>query len=230
MRTDSKIKIILADDHPLMRQAIRLQLEKDEDMKVVAEARDGKEALSLIASLKPDVVILDISMPKLNGLETTKQISSLYPGTKVIIFTVHADNGHIQGLLQAGAKGYLTKNVPGEEVVHAVRSVVSGEQVVLCPSTEINDDEIESIQQVQSVIPQLLTPRELKILKFVANGLTNKEISANLSISLRGVKAILTAIYIKLGAVSRTDAISIGLKSGILSLNDLERSIPYETG
>jgi NarL family two-component system response regulator LiaR len=212
-----KIRIVLADDHPLMRQAIRMWLEKQQDLEVVAEANDGKEAVDIAAMLQPDIVIMDISMPKVNGLEATREIISRCPGTEVLVLTVHADTEHIHGMLEAGASGYLTKNVSGEEVVHAVRAVYAGENVL--PLTEPQ----ENPGPIQSDKLNTLGVRELTVLKWVASGLSNKEIAGKLDLSLRSVKAILTAVFIKLGAASRTEAISIGLKSGILTLNDLKR-------
>lgn len=223
IKNQSRIKIILVDDHPLIRQAIRIWLEKDDDMKVMAEARDGKEALDIITYLRPDVVILDISMPKLNGLELTKQIASRFPQTRVLVFTVHSDNEHIQGMLQAGASGYLTKEISGEELVHAVRAVAAGEQV-FCTPTNKEDENINENMSTQSTKLKNITQRELEILRFVANGYSNQDIALKIGISLRGVKGILTATYIKLGANSRTEAISIALKSGILSLGDLNNN------
>jgi len=223
MSDSSVIKILLADDHPLMRQATRLWLEKNEDMRVIAEASDGMEAVDIARRLNPTVVILDISMPYLNGIEATKQILSCCPKTKVLILTVHTDNKHIQEILEAGASGYLSKNILGEEIVHAVRKIISGERVPYYSVPPSNPDATNVVSnKTQSDIFDL-NPRELKILKLIANGESNKSIAAKMDLSLRVVKSALTTIYIKLGATSRTEAISIGLKSGILSVTDLER-------
>lgn len=126
----SKTRIMLADDHPLLRQALRDVLEKQSDFEVIAEASDGEEAVELATELVPDVVIMDISMPKLNGLEATKQIKANRPAIAILVLTVHSDNEHILSILQAGAGGYLTKSVYGDEVIHAVRALVSGETVL----------------------------------------------------------------------------------------------------
>ena len=210
--TDGKslIRVVLADDHPLIRQAVRMWLEMNEDIKVVAEACDGKEALEVAIRLNPDVVILDVSMPKLNGLEATRQIVSRCPT--------------IRGMLQAGASGYLTKTVLGNEVVHLVRAVCAGESVL--PTTFQNDQNELKTPRPQKTLLNDLTPRELKILRLVAGGYSNKEIATRMGMSLRGVKAVLTVIYMKLGASSRTEATAVALSSGILSLDDLKRSTP----
>jgi DNA-binding NarL/FixJ family response regulator len=125
-----KTRIILADDHPLMRQALKMWIDKQQDLEVVAEASDGKEAVNIASKLHADIVIMDISMPKVSGLEATKQIVSRCPNTKVLVVTVYTDKEHILGILRAGASGYLTKNSPGEEIIHAIRAVTSGENVL----------------------------------------------------------------------------------------------------
>ncbi|MBN1191904.1 MAG: response regulator transcription factor [Dehalococcoidales bacterium] len=217
-----KIRIVLVDDHPLMRQAIRMWVEKNQDMEIVAEASDGKEAIEITTMLQPDIVIMDISMPKVNGLEATRQIVSRCPGTEVLAMTVHTDIEHIHGMLQAGASGYLTKNASGENVVHAVRAIYAGENVLPPLDTQNSPGSWEDTEHYHPDKLNVLTPRELKVLKYVANGLTNKDIALRLDLSLRSIKSILTSIFIKLGAASRTEAISIGLKSGILTLKDLK--------
>jgi DNA-binding NarL/FixJ family response regulator len=220
-----KIRIVLADDHPLMRQAIRMWLEKQHDLEVLAEASDGREAVDLAYKLQPDVVIIDISMPRVNGLEATRQIISRCPETNVLVLTVHTDTEHIQGMLQAGAVGYLTKDVSGEDVVHAVRTVASGENVLPdniqyeSSGVTLNDTLPISLNKFNE-----LTNRELSILKMVAKGMHNKEIANELGLSLRGVKAYLTTVFLKLGASSRTEAVSRGLKAKILSMDDLNQS------
>lgn len=195
-------------------------LEMNEDIRVVAEACDGREALEISLKLNPDVVILDVSMPRLNGLEATRQIVSRCPDTKVLALTVHTDDETIRGMLQAGASGYLTKTVLGNEVVHLVRAICAGEQA-LPAVAQVDENEVSDAPRTQHTSLNDLTPRELKILKLVANGLSNKEIAVKMGLSLRGVKANLTVIYIKLGASSRTEATAVALKSGILSLDDL---------
>jgi two-component system, NarL family, response regulator LiaR len=220
-----KIRIILADDHPLMRQAIRMWLDKQPDLEVLAEASDGREAIDLALKLQPDVVIIDISMPRINGLEATRQIVSRCPETNVLVLTVHTDTEHIHGMLQAGAVGYLTKNASGEDVVHAVRTVAVGENV-LPDNTQYDraDESFNNTLWASSNKLNELTHRELSILKMVAKGMHNKEIAAELGLSLRGIKAYLTTIFIKLGASSRTETVSRGLKSKILTMDDLNQS------
>ncbi len=219
-----KTRIRLADDHPLLRQALRDVLEKQSDFAVVAEASDGEEAVRLALEMIPDVVIMDISMPNLNGLEATRQIKANYPSIAVLVLTVHSDSEHILSILQAGAGGYLTKSVYGDEVTHAVRALVSGE-TVLSPSVSQqifkyafrHSPESKNLNRGDT-----FSGRELEVLKLAATGISNKEIADRLGLSLRTIKGYLAEIFLKLNVASRTEAIIICLKRGILTIKDLE--------
>jgi two-component system, NarL family, response regulator LiaR len=217
------IKILIADDHPLMRQAIRLWLEKQSDFKVIAEASDGDEAVKLALEYIPDVVIMDINMPGLNGLEATKLITQKCSSINILALTVYDDSEHILGILKAGASGYLTKKVSGEEIVQAVRSLVAGETVL---SHSISKKLIEySYQNANPSVPvniDRLNSREIDIIKLVARGVSNKEIALMLDLSLRSVKAHLTNIYLKLNVNSRTEAIATCLRKGVINVSDVE--------
>ena len=212
-------RIVLADDHPLMRNALKMWIEEQQDLKVVAEAINGKEAVDICTKLRPDLVIMDINMPVLNGLEATRQIVAKCPETEVLVVTVHSDNEHILGIMRAGASGYLTKDSSGEQIVHAIRTILSGEYVL--PST-ISLHEVDLALSPNSDKSKPLSARELSLLKLLASGLPNKEIAVRLGISLRRVKANLTTLFVKLGVSSRTEAVSAALKSGILSLQDIK--------
>jgi len=220
----NKIRIILADDHPLLRQALRNVLEKQHDFEVIAEANDGEEAVKLATELIPDVVIMDISMPNLNGLEATRQIKANCPTIAVLVLTVHSDNEHVAGILQAGAGGYLTKSVYGDEVIHAVRALVAGE-TVLSPSVsqQILKYAFQHIVKPLSLdAGDKLTARELEILRLAAKGISNRDIALRLDLSLRTVKGYLADIFLKLNVASRTEAVVVSLRKGILTLDDLE--------
>ena len=218
------VRILIADDHPLMREALINFLEKQPDFKVIAAAKDGEEALSLVTELIPDVVIMDISMPVMNGLEATRQIKAKYPQIAVLVLTVHTDSEHVLGILEAGAAGYLTKSVFGDEIITAIRSVIAGE-AVLTPSI---------LQQIVKIVPrklnktvaldvrQMLSARELEILRLAANGMSNKDIALKLNLSIRTIKSYLASIFSKLGVGSRTEAVMAGLKAGLLTLSDIE--------
>jgi DNA-binding NarL/FixJ family response regulator len=218
------IRIMLADDHPLLRQALRIVLEKQDDFEVIGEASDGEEAVKLATELIPDVVIMDISMPRLNGLEATKQIKLNCPAIAILILTVHDDNEHIFSLLQAGAGGYLTKGVYGDEVVHTIHALVRGE-TVLSPSIARQVIRYASQHISKPVTLDMgdkLTAREIEILKLAAKGMSNKDIANGLGLSLRTVKGYLANIFSKMRVASRTEAVVISLEKGILSLDDLK--------
>jgi len=220
----NKTRIMLADDHPLLRQALRNVLEKQHDFEVIAEASDGEEAVKLATKLIPDVVIMDISMPKLNGLEATRQIKANCPTIAVLVLTVHSDKEHVINILQAGAGGYLTKSVYGDEVIHAVRALVAGE-TVLSPSVsrQIFKYALQHITKPLSLdTGDKLTGRELEILRLAARGISNKDIALRLDLSLRTVKGYLADLFLKLNAASRTEAVITSLRKGIFTLSDIE--------
>jgi len=220
----SKIRILVADDHPLLRQALKTVLEKEDDFEVIAEASDGDAAVKLAVELIPDVVIMDISMPKVNGLEATMQIKANCPSIAVLVLTVHDDSEHILSLLHAGAAGYLTKGVYGDEVIRSIRAVVSGE-TVLSPSVSKQILKYAS-QYIRKPVTleagDRLTAREVEVLKLAATGLSNKDIASRLGLSLRTVKGYLADIFLKLHVSSRTEAVIISLEKGIISLDELE--------
>ena len=211
-----RTRILLADDHPVLRQGIRHLLEREGDFEVVGEAGDGEEAVKLASELMPDVAVMDVGMPKLSGLEATKQIKARYPAIAVLVLTIHDDNEYIVGLLQAGAAGYLLKSAYGEELVQAIRSVRAGE-FVLHPivaqrlikrvaSQQVTPIRLEGVEQ--------LTTREAEVLKLVAKGKTNKDISLELGIAVRTVKGHVANIFAKMRVASRTEAILLALKQG----------------
>ena len=223
-RADSPITIILADDHPLLRKALKDVLESQPDFRIIAEANDGEEAVKLCTQLKPNVVIMDIGMPKLNGLQATREIKERCPKIIVLVLTVFDDSEHILGIIEAGAAGYLTKNVFGDEVIHAIRGVAVGEMVI---SPSIFKKIIkDSLQIPRKPIPlesgEKINNRELSILRLAAHGLSNKEIARTLQIGLRTVKSYLSEIFFKLNVGSRTEAVIVALKAGIITFKDLE--------
>jgi NarL family two-component system response regulator LiaR len=217
-----KIRILLADDHVVVRQGTRELLEREEDIEVVAEAGDGEEAVRLTNSQRPDVAIMDISMPKLNGIEATRQIKAIQPATAVLVLTAYDDDQYIFALLEAGAAGYLLKNVRAEELVDAVRAVHAGESV-LHPTVArkvINRFARPKEERETDSAVERLTERELEVLKLAAKGMTNREIAQELVISVRTVQVHLTNIFGKIGVGSRTEAVLYGLREGWLALED----------
>jgi len=218
-----KIRIFIADDHAVVREGTRTLLEREDDMEVVGEAADGEEAVTQIEKLKPDVAILDISMPKLSGIEVTRKIKSVLPATAVLILTAYDNDEYIFAVLEAGAAGYLLKDIPGKEIVEAVRSVHSGESV-LHPSVARKvikraiDTTAKSGQESAAVE---LSEREQEVLRMIAKGFSNKDIAEALVISSRTVQGHINKIFQKLNVGSRTEAIFQSVKKGWISFDDL---------
>lgn len=211
----------MADDHPFIRKAIKAVLDPLSDIEVIAEASNGIEAVKSCVELLPDVVIMDIGMPVLNGLEATRQIKQKCPKTAVLILTVYEDSEHIIGLLKAGAAGYLVKDIFDDVLVHSIHNIVAGETVL---SSQAASQLLKYAGQPSQHVDTgaTLTAREMEVLNLAARGKTNKEIGTLLQLSPLSVKSCLSAIFTKFGVGSRTEAVILGLRSGLLSLNDLE--------
>lgn len=214
--------VLIADDHPLVREALHQSLEGEEDMKVVAEASDGEEAVKLVSELKPNVVVMDIVMPRLNGIEATRKIKEIAPDTAILILTAYDDDEYVLGLLDAGAAGYLLKSARGRDLVGAIRAIRSGESV-------LHPKIIAKLLKRATTAPvgehkasDLLSARESEILKLLTSGMSNKEIAERLFLSQRTVKAHLTNIFNKLNVASRSEAIVKGLQWGLVTLETTE--------
>jgi len=210
------IRVLLADDHPLVRQGIRLFLEEADDVVVVAEATDGSEAVRLVEEHLPDVAVLDIQMPGLSGIEATRQIKARFPQVRVLILTAYDEEPYVLALLQAGASGYLLKSADADELVRAVRAVHRGESA-LSPQAAAR-----VVRRIQSERPfaqvETLTSRETEVLRLAAQGLTNIAIGHELGISARTVQGHLANIYGKLEVQSRTEAVTEALRRGWITL------------
>ena len=218
----SRIRILLADDHVLLREGTRELLEREEDLRVVAEAGDGEEAVRLTASQRPDVAIVDIAMPKLNGIEVTKQIKALCPATAVLILTAYDDDQYVFALLEAGAAGYLLKNVRRRDLIEAVRAVNAGESVLhpVIARKVIDRFAHPSGKPTEESALDQLSERELEVLKLAAKGMSNKDIAQHLTLSVRTVQAHLSAVFSKMQVGSRTEAVVQALQQGWLTLKD----------
>jgi len=217
----SKIKVLLAEDHAIMREGTREFIQRESDMEVVGEAGDGEEAIELTVKLKPDVVVMDIRMPKLNGIEATKKIKEQLPSIAVLILSAYDNDQYIFALLEAGAAGYLLKGVRAHELIDAIRAVYAGESVLhpVIASRVIQRLVKPTVEETRAV--ELLSERELEILKLAAKGINNRDIAEQLFVSPRTVQVHLGNIFNKLGVASRTEAILYGLKRGWLSMDDL---------
>lgn len=217
------IRVMIADDHPLMHDALKVHIENESDIQIVAEVNDGEEAVKLAGEVKPDVIIMDITMPKLNGLEATRQIKAQYPDIEILVLTIHNDSEHILKILEAGASGYMTKTTLGERLVRAIRSVMDGDSVL---SEDVMSQLLRHALRypVEQAIPDIgskLSVRELQIFKLAARGLKSKEIAQELNLNLRTIKGYLANIYAKLNVSSRTEAVITGLRSGLLTSEDI---------
>ena len=221
-----KITVLLAEDHKLVRQGIRQFLEREAALSVVGEASDGKEAVKLATELKPDVIIMDIAMPELNGIEATKQIKQLQPRTIILILTAYDYEEYIFPILEAGAAGYLLKDMSGSELVDAIYTVHKGESV-LHPAVarklveRFRDADTGESQQRKV---GLLTERELEVLKMAAQGMSNKEISNELYLSVHTIESHFGNIFSKLGVYSRVEAVLEALRRGWFTLGDVSQS------
>jgi len=218
-----KIRILLADDHAVLREGMRNLIEREKDMEVVGEASDGEEAVELGSRLKPDVVLMDIVMPKVSGVVASKLIKEASPNSAVLILTAYDDNRYILGLLEAGACGYLLKNARGCEIIGAIRAVHFGESVLDPVVIRRLLERASGLARESGEFEAkgLLSQREIETLKFAAKGMSNKDIANELFLSVRTVKAHLSNIFNKLGVSCRTEAILQGLRQGYISLDDV---------
>ena len=217
---DAPIRVLIADDHALVREGTRELLARETDLEVVGEAADGAEAIELAGRLLPDVVVIDIGMPGINGVEATARIKAEHPEVGVLVLTVQDDEQYVYAILEAGAAGYLLKDIHGSQLVEAVRSVRAGEGVLhpaiarkILGRFRRSDGSVEEVRS--------LTDRELDVLRLAARGKSNKEIARELDLSARTVQVHLGRIFKKLRVASRTEAVIHGLRQGWFRLEDL---------
>ena len=227
-----KIRILLADDHAVLREGMRNLIEREKDLVIVGEASDGEEAVKLADELKPDLVLMDIVMPKLSGIEATRLIKRANPTTCVLILSAYSDIRYIIGLLEAGACGYLLKNSRSNEVIEAIRTVKSGESVLDPVITHKLLQRVIGPTKVagENDVKEKLSLREIEILRLAAEGMSNKDIARMLFLSLRTVKGHLTNIFNKMGVSCRTDAIMKGLRLGYITLDEISHDEKVKDG
>jgi NarL family two-component system response regulator LiaR len=217
------ISIVLGEDHLITRQGIRRLLEDEKGFTILGEASNGEEVVKLVTELKPDVVLMDIAMPKLNGIEATRQVKLINPRTGVLVLSAYDDDEYVFALLKAGAAGYLLKNVSGDELVRAVKAIHKGEPVLdpVIANKVLNyfklPDKVPGIEEET----EHFSDRELDIIRLAAKGLTNKEIADRLHLSYRTVEGHMRDVFNKLGVGSRTEAVLHGLRRGWFTLEEL---------
>jgi DNA-binding NarL/FixJ family response regulator len=218
-----KITVLLAEDHAVVREGLAELIRREADMEVAGEAGDGEEAVRLVKQLRPDIVLMDIAMPGLNGIEATRQIKATLPQTKILVLTAYDNPEFIAAMIEAGAVGYLLKNVRGRELTSAIRSAYEGESVLHPAIAKVVFSQLRSPQtRPLHEKPDVLSERELQVLRKGAEGLSNKQIATLLNIGPRTVQTHWRNIFDKLGVYSRTEAIVYCLRKGWLNLSGEE--------
>ncbi len=216
------VNIVLVDDHHVVRQGLKALLEAERDFQIVGEAGDGLEAVRLVERLKPDVMVVDLLIPGLNGLEVTRRVHQLSPTTRIIILSMHSNEAYVVEALKNGGSGYVLKDSSFEDLVRAVREVVAGRRYLSPPLSErAIETYVSQKSKSGSLDPyETLTAREREVLQMAAEGDSNNEIATKLSISPRTVETHRANMMRKIGLRSQTDLIRYALKKGILSLDE----------
>jgi DNA-binding NarL/FixJ family response regulator len=214
-----KVRILLVDDHKMVREGLRLLLEKDEEMEVVGEASEGRVALDQVRELSPDVVIMDVAMPNLNGIEATREILAERPATKVVMLSMHSDKRFVINSLKCGARGYLLKNSAFVELLDAIRTVSRG-QIFLSPSISgiIIEDYVHRLSKPEPKEAKSLTAREREVLQLLAEGNVTKEIAEKLHISVKTVETHRLQIMDKLEMHTIAELTKYAIREGLTSL------------
>ena len=206
------VKILIADDHPVVRMGIRGMLDGEPDFEVVGEAENGGEAVEMVAKLRPDVVLMDLRMPNMDGVAATEKITKDHPETRILVLTTYESDADILRAIETGATGYLLKDTPKEDLFAAIRTVAKGESP-LAPAVASR-----LMRRMRSPEEEALSAREIEVLNLVAEGASNKRIAKELWIGETTVKSHLLHIYEKLGVADRTAAVTMALKRGIIRL------------
>lgn len=208
------IRLMLVDDHEILRQGLKFMLSTERDLVVVAEAGDGAEALRIVEGARPDVMLLDVKMPTMDGLQTLRLLRDACPALPVLILTVHDDPEYVEEALRAGATGYLLKSVSREELTRAIRAAAAGSGYL---QAEITKPVLERFARGSTPIAAVhLSPREREVARLLADGLSNKQIARRLGISEATVKGYLSQMFEKLGATDRAHAVALALRSRLI--------------
>jgi DNA-binding NarL/FixJ family response regulator len=223
-----KTRIIIADDHSVVRSGLRLLLQSSPDFTVVAEAEDGEEAVALVDRHKPDVVVMDISMPKLNGIEATGIMKQNNPELKIIILTVHEDEEYVYQMLRAGASGYVLKSAGKKEIFAAIESSLSGERffspgiskLIIEGFIKRDKEQLQAQEQLQMHSKQQLTKREIEVLQYIAQGFTNRKIAEALFLSIRTINTHRTNLMQKLDIHDTARLVRYAIETGLVKLKN----------
>src|SRR5689334_12193236 len=208
-----RIRILLADDHAVVRQGFKMILSAQPDMDIVGEAGNGREAVELAESLTPDIVVMDVAMPELNGIEATRRLAASVPHTRVVALSMHKDSVYVREILRAGARGYLLKDSPPADLLAAVRSVASGQSYL---SPAVSNAVLDDYRRHVTNPIDLLTTREREVLQMLAEGKTNKEIAGVLNLSVYTVDAHRGRIMEKLNLHSINDLVRFAVRNGLI--------------
>jgi DNA-binding NarL/FixJ family response regulator len=208
-----RIRILLADDHAVVRQGFKMILAEQPDMEVSGEAANGREAVELAEKIKPDVVVMDVAMPELNGIEATRRLASSTPHTRVLALSMHKDSVYVREILRAGARGYLLKDSPAQDMLAAVRAVAGGEGYI---SPAVSSAVLDDYRRHVTNPIDLLTSREREVLQMLAEGKTNKEIAAILNLSVYTVDAHRGRIMEKLNLHSINELVRFAVRNGLI--------------
>jgi DNA-binding NarL/FixJ family response regulator len=216
----TKIRVLVADDHTIVRKGLCSLLEAKPDIEVVGEAEDGREAVEKVEALLPDVVLMDITMPRLNGLEATRQIKRLFPKVKIVALTMYTNEEYIQQFLQAGASGYVVKQAAPAELMSAIQAVYRGDSF-LSPliSRTVIDEYLKRTEPAASSEEAKLTDREREVLQLIAEGCSNRDIAQKLQISIKTAGVHRTNLMEKIGIHNVTDLVKYALRKGIIRLD-----------
>jgi DNA-binding NarL/FixJ family response regulator len=213
------VRVLLADDHRMLREGLRRTLE-DNGLVVVGEADDGAEAVRLALDTEPDVVVMDVTMPNVDGVEATRQLRAQRPDARIVMLTMHSDQDIVANAIRAGASGYLTKDCSSDELVGAVRAVAGGETVLSPGLAGAMLQEVQKLgRAAQPAADPLITKREEEVLQLIADGLSTQEVAESLYISLKTVKNHLASIYQKLDSRDRTQAVVRAVRMGIIQIH-----------
>lgn len=214
------IRVLLADDHALVREGTRRLIEAENDMAVVAEASSGEEAIDAVRRERPDIAIMDIAMPGMGGIEATRAIKADCSETAILVLSAYDDEPYLVALLEAGAAGFLLKNINGQELVEAIRAVARGESILQPALNEKVMRRLSSRPAAPARPADVLSEREFDVLRLAARGLPNKEIARRMNLSIRTVHSHLANTFMKMHVGSRTEAVLLALRRGMISLQD----------